>query len=459
MTKKFIILFVAAAVLLIGGDLEKQAVASEGSGQEFFDVVQAADGQEEFIESIAGGWAYVASMPAKRRFLAAATGLDGTIYAIGGMYGSDVNHADVYAYDPVADSWTSVAPMNYARNSLAAATGQDGKIYAIGGFYGGHRNWVEVYNPETNAWSIITSMPTGRYMLGAAAVDGKIYAIGGRSFWLYVEARVEMYDPNANSWSVMQPMPTPRYGLGVAVADGKIYAIGGRSDFGPVNNAVEMYDPTTNEWSTKTPMPGTERYRAGVVTGPDGNIYVIGGMLPGGTIVSGVMKYDPRTDTWSGAPGLPCQRVDLAAAVGQNATIYAIGGYAYCNGGYTNTVLAYSPVRIVSIDIKPGSYPNSINLGSQGNVTVAIFSTSDFDATSVDPTTVTLEGASVKLKGKGTAMSSFEDVDGDGLLDIVVHVDTSSLLLSSGDTEAILEGETFDGVRIRGTDSVRIVNE
>ena len=56
----------------------------------------------------------------------------------------------------------------------------------------------------------------------------------------------------------------------------------------------------------------------------------------------------------------------------------------------------------VVIDIKPGSFPNSINLGSGGNVPVAICSTLDFDATTVDPLTVTLASAPAKLKGKGT---------------------------------------------------------
>ncbi len=117
----------------------------------------------------------------------------------------------------------------------------------------------------------------------------------------------------------------------------------------------------------------------------------------------------------------------------------------------------YERVIEVQIDIKPGSYPNSINLGSNGNVPVAIFSTEDFDATTVDPTTVTLAGALVKLKGKATPMASFEDVDGDGLLDIIVHVDTQALSLGQGDTEAILEGETSDGKKIRGVDTVRII--
>jgi len=111
----------------------------------------------------------------------------------------------------------------------------------------------------------------------------------------------------------------------------------------------------------------------------------------------------------------------------------------------------------VTIDIKPGSFPNSINLGSGGTVPVAILSTPTFDAGTVDPVSVTLAGALVKLKGKGTPMASLQDVNNDGLLDLVVHVSTEALVLSETDTAAVLDGLTFDGKAITGTDSVRIV--
>lgn len=121
--------------------------------------------------------------------------------------------------------------------------------------------------------------------------------------------------------------------------------------------------------------------------------------------------------------------------------------------------MSYSliPVLTVPIDIKPGSLPNSINLGSNGSVPVAILSTPDFDATTVDPATVTLASAAVRLRGKGTAMASFEDVDGDGLHDLVIHISTEALELNDSDMYATLEGQTFDGTRIRGMDTVRIV--
>lgn len=111
----------------------------------------------------------------------------------------------------------------------------------------------------------------------------------------------------------------------------------------------------------------------------------------------------------------------------------------------------------VAIDIKPGSFPNSINLGSGGTVPVAIFSTTTFDATTVELTTVTLASAPIRLTGKGTPMASFQDVNGDGLLDLVVHVSTEALQLSETDVEAVLEGGTSGGTAIRGVDSVRVV--
>lgn len=127
---------------------------------------------------------------------------------------------------------------------------------------------------------------------------------------------------------------------------------------------------------------------------------------------------------------------------------------SYADWDYVNV----APTMLtVGIDIKPGSDPNSINLGSKGTIPVAILSTPDFDATTVDPVSVTLADASVKVKGNGSPMASEEDVNLDGLTDLVVHVFTSGLELTDGDVEAVLEGETFAGIAIRGSDLVRIV--
>lgn len=110
----------------------------------------------------------------------------------------------------------------------------------------------------------------------------------------------------------------------------------------------------------------------------------------------------------------------------------------------------------VEIDIKPGSDDNPINLGSNGNVPVAILGSEFFDVTTVDPATVTLASGSIKTKKNGSPQFGFEDVNGDGFKDMVVHIQTQGLQLTSTDVTAQLDGFTEDGTPILGTDSVRV---
>jgi hypothetical protein len=140
-----------------------------------------------------------------------------------------------------------------------------------------------------------------------------------------------------------------------------------------------------------------------------------------------------------------------------------ISGFAIAQVRY---VLA--PVA-VDIDIKPCSDPNSINLRSKGVVPVAVLTTPEFDAATVDPTTVELEGVSA-VKWEMVDVCDHEVWDpilmewvpvGDGDLDLLVYFSTPQLagVLDASSTEATLTGWTLGGIPIEGTDSVRIVTK
>jgi parallel beta-helix repeat protein len=106
--------------------------------------------------------------------------------------------------------------------------------------------------------------------------------------------------------------------------------------------------------------------------------------------------------------------------------------------------------QVVAIDIKPGSYPNSINLKSKGVVPVAVLTTAEFAAGAVDPATVRFAGAAPERW-------AMKEVDGDGDADLLFHFRTQDLNLTSSSTEATLTGTTTGGTPIKGTDTVNIV--
>ena len=250
---------------------------------------------------------------------------------------------DVKSVSAVAeDSWKVLAPMPTARSMLGVAV-VDGKIYAIGGISGTQNilGTNEVYDPETNTWSSKTPMPTHRHSFGISVFQNKIYCIGGATTIKsdgYVTNVNEVYDPSTNTWENRTSMPNPRSHLEANTVGNKIYLIGGQGRPDPrmfiVKNYTslnEVYDPETDSWTTKTPIPNAIAYYASALV--DDKIYVMGGE---GRSVSGLMYvnqvYDVKTDTWSLAAAVPGTILNGAVAgatTGENAPklIYVIGGY------------------------------------------------------------------------------------------------------------------------------------
>jgi uncharacterized delta-60 repeat protein len=96
-------------------------------------------------------------------------------------------------------------------------------------------------------------------------------------------------------------------------------------------------------------------------------------------------------------------------------------------------------VRSVQIDITPGNASNTLNLASNGVISVAILSTAGFDARTVNV-------ASLLFAGAHATQSSLKDVNGDGIRDLVVNFRTQDTTLRSLYEHLVADDINEDGV-------------
>ncbi|MDT8307024.1 MAG: S8 family serine peptidase [Anaerolineae bacterium] len=134
----------------------------------------------------------------------------------------------------------------------------------------------------------------------------------------------------------------------------------------------------------------------------------------------------------------------------------------------------------VALNIKPGSFPNSINPDSRDVIPLAILTTTAgeyglplaFDATTIDPLSVRFgppdevwneTGGAFEAHNRGHIEDSREldESTRDGDLDMVLHFHVRETGIGPGDTEACVKGQWVDGNgdphTFFGCDSVRIV--
>jgi hypothetical protein len=118
----------------------------------------------------------------------------------------------------------------------------------------------------------------------------------------------------------------------------------------------------------------------------------------------------------------------------------------------------------VMLKLSQGEGVRNINLESRGKIAVAVLSTEEFDATTIDPATVTLgDGADpeapVASNPHEKFMMSWPDLDEDGLADALFHFNTEDLVtagLTLETTELVIHGMTHEGVEFSGMDAVSV---
>ena len=145
--------------------------------------------------------------------------------------------------------------------------------------------------------------------------------------------------------------------------------------------------------------------------------------------------------------------IEVSDDIGDNALIM------YDDLEYVKVTIGYkTSKKEVSVDIKPGFDDNCININDHGVVPIAILGSVDFDVTQVDPGTCELAGMAVKIAGKSNKyLANYEDVNQDGIDDLVLKIEDSDANLDSGEGIATLTCKLYDGTLIEGTDNICVV--
>ena len=328
-------------------------------------------------------------------------------------------------------------------------------------------NRLVILNPTTNA--VIGSIAG----VDSPSPEGVVVSPDGRK--LYVAAntdpRVTVVDIAADTVSNIIVLPPGSRGRGLAFLPDGSKAYVAIED----TNLVAVIDTFTEN---VVKLISGFNHPTGVVATPDGSAVYVSSQGPTGNGTT-VQVIDTVTDTITleidgfvhpyrmgvtpdGAKVYVAERtISGDVAVIDTATNTLLLPKVHL-GGAPNGIAIHQglpPVfQAVAIDIKPGSDPNSINLSSAGVIPVAIFSTIEFDATTIDPDTVSLAGATVRLIGKAGRFACHDEwVNDDDLFDLVCQVETVDFIIEVGQSVAVLEAETFDGISVRGEDDIRIV--
>ncbi len=136
----------------------------------------------------------------------------------------------------------------------------------------------------------------------------------------------------------------------------------------------------------------------------------------------------------------------------------AVSGTSTASGNYTMAMTVQLPaIQQINIEVRPGSTAlTPLNPKSKGKIPVALLGDAKFNPLTVDTSTLTF-GALGNENSLSNCVSSGEDVNNDGYLDMICLFENQAAGFQYGDTEGTAKGKTKNGVMFQGTSVLKVL--
>lgn len=452
----------------------------------------------EIFDPATGAWSPTGSLLSARDFHTATLLRDGTVLVVSGSNGSCcVLTAEIYT--PATGTWSSAGNVT-GRWQHTATLLDDGRVLIAGGrgLFFEALSSAELFVPSTGPTPPVITAPAN---IVTRTDPGLCAAIVNFSF--------DASDDSGVVTVTSSPPPGTAFPRGVTNVTGTATDPDG-------NTATATFTITVNDVEAPTLVVpanitvGNDPGQAGAVVTyaftasdncpgvsatsapPSGSFFPIGittvivtatdsTSLVGATFAVTVLDTEspvvvcPQDISVSTAPGARSVLVSYTIVATDNVGVASIAstppsGSAFAPGttivsatatdvsGNSATCQFKVTVELtILIDVKPGGFPNSINLASRGSIPVAILSSPVFDGPAeLDLTSLTFGHTGWERSLLFCARNA-GDVNGDGLVDVVCQFDTRASAFRSGDTVARLHASTLSGVPAGATDSIRVV--
>ena len=260
-----------------------------------------------------GAWSTHAGVPAPWQSEHDVAVLGGQAYVLGGFG----DPRGFKRFDPAANRWT-VLPQLPAGRDHAAAFGLDGGVYLVGGAPNGGGDQSHAafrFDVQQSRWEPVPEL--------ASVFGSRAAVLHGRAYVGNASGTLQEYDPRTRRVRLIEDADGPHrdHAQVVAFLD-EIWMMGGRR---PDTATVVIYDPISGTWRNG---PSLQRRRGGFAAATVGNRLLV----TGGEVVHTGVYLEGSTESigagqehWAFSTPLP-QALHGTAGAGLGGRFYVFGG-------------------------------------------------------------------------------------------------------------------------------------